>query len=66
MDVDLDACPACGTGFLGALRSSSNGIELPVVGSLGRFSDRSRVVMGAAAGLLISFVLVVLTALLGR
>jgi hypothetical protein len=39
---------------------------LPVVGSLGRFSDRSRVVVGAAAGLLIAFALVILTALLGR
>jgi len=34
--------------------------------NLGRFSDRSRVVLGAAAGLLIAFILVVLTALLGR
>jgi hypothetical protein len=64
--VELDACSACGTPFLGALRSSSLGIDLPVVGNLGRFSDRSRVVLGAAAGLLIAFILVVLTALLGR
>jgi hypothetical protein len=66
VDVDLDACPACGTGFLGALRSTSIGLELPVVGNLGRFSDRSRVVLGAAAGLLIALLLVVITALLGR
>ena len=66
VDVDLDACLACGTPFLGALRNSSIGIELPVVGNLGRFSDRSRVVLGAAAGLLMAFLLVVLTALLGR
>jgi hypothetical protein len=66
VDVDLDACLACGTPFLGALRNSAVGIDLPVVGNLGRFSDRSRVVLGAAAGLLIAFVLVVLTALLGR
>jgi hypothetical protein len=66
VDVDLDACSACGTPFLGALRSASTGIELPVVGNLGRFSDRSRIVLGAAAGILIAFVLMVLTALLGR
>jgi hypothetical protein len=66
VDVELDACSACGAPFLSALRHSSSGIELPVIGNLGRFSDRSRVVLGAAAGLLIAFILVVLTALLGR
>jgi hypothetical protein len=66
VDVELDACSACGAPFLSALRHLSSGIELPVIGNLGRFSDRSRVVLGAAAGLLIAFVLVVLTALLGR
>jgi hypothetical protein len=66
VDVELDDCPACGSTFLGALRSSTNRIELPVVGDLGRFSDRARVVVGAVAGLLIAFVLVVITALLGR
>ena len=66
VDVDLDECAVCGTGFLGALRSPSIGIELPVVGNLGRFSDRSRVVLGAAAGLAIALIMVILTALLGR
>jgi hypothetical protein len=66
VDVALDACPACGTGFLGALRTSSNRIELPVVGDLSRFSDRGRVVIGTAGGLMIALVMVVLTALLGR
>lgn len=66
VDVELDACPACGIGFLGALRSSSTGIELPIVGDLRRFSDRSRVLLAAGIGLAIAFVLVLLTALLGH
>jgi hypothetical protein len=66
VDVDLDACSICGTGFLGALRSSTGGIELPVVGNLGRFSDRSRIVLGASAGLAIALIMVILTALVGH
>ena len=66
VDVDLDACSICGTGFLGALRSSTSGIELPVVGNLGRFSDRSRIVLGASAGLAIALIMVIITALVGH
>jgi hypothetical protein len=66
VDVDLDACPACGTGFLGALRNSSTGLELPVVGDLGRFSQRSRIVLASAFGLGIALILVLITALLGH
>lgn len=66
VDVDLDACSICGTGFLGALRGSSGGIDLPVVGNLGRFSDRSRVVLGAGVGIALALIMVILTALAGR
>ena len=65
VDVALDACPVCGLAFLGALRSTGDGVRFPVVGDVGRLSERGRIVLGASVGLILGFALVILTALLG-
>ena len=60
-DFGLDACAACGAGFLAALRDEAPALTVPGIGDLGRLSRGRRLAL--AAGIVLA--VLVLTVILG-
>jgi hypothetical protein len=63
--ISLDACHACGAGFL-AGSTTQPSVHLPVVGDLGRMSRNQRLALGFGLCLVVMVILVVLAAVVGH
>ena len=64
--VELDACAACGTGFLAAVRSSAEPLlVLPGIGDVGKLSRGQRIGAGAVFALLVALVVLLIGIVLG-
>jgi hypothetical protein len=63
--MSLDACPACGSGFL-AGASTPASMRLPVVGDIERLSRSQRLLAGLGVSLVVIVVLVVLATIGGH
>ena len=65
-DVELDACVACGTGFLAGLRRDEAPLlALPVVGDVTRLSRSQRLAMAGGVVLLFALLVVLLGVVAG-
>jgi hypothetical protein len=63
--ISLDACHACGAGFLAGATTQPS-VHLPVVGDLGRMSRNQRLALGFGLCLVVMVILVVLAAVVGH
>lgn len=64
--VELDACVACGTGFLAGLRAEEPPLlALPVVGDVTRLSRAQRLAMAGAVVLVFALLTVLLSVIAG-
>jgi hypothetical protein len=65
VEMSLDSCPSCGTGFL-AGSTAVPSTRLPVVGDIGRMSRTQRLVVGFVIAVVVMIILVVLATIGGH
>lgn len=63
--LSLDACPACGSGFLAGATAATT-VRLPVVGDIQRLSRTQRLLFGLGISVLVMVVLVLIATIGGH